>query len=62
MMSKKEVFFRVVINPFVLHEAQSEPFQSVTEYKTRKEAKADAEAAAFAPNEYKIVICERVVI
>ena len=59
---KTEVFFRIVINPFVLNEKQSEPVQSTTEYKTRKDAKADAEAAAFAPDEYKIVRCERKVI
>lgn len=59
---KTEVFFRIVVNPFVLSETQSEKVESTTEYKTRKEAKADAEAAAFAPNEYKIVRCERKVI
>ena len=61
-MEKTEVFFRIVINPFVLSETQSEPVKSATEYKTLKEAKSDAEAAAFAPNEYKIVRCERKVI
>ena len=61
-MKKIEVFFRIVINPFILAETQCNEVQSVTEYKTRKEAKADAEAAAFAPDEYKIVRCERKVI
>jgi hypothetical protein len=59
---KTEVFFRIVVNPFVLSETQSEQVESTTEYKTRKDAKADAEAAAFAPDEYKIVRCERKVI
>lgn len=61
-MNKTEVFFRIVINPFVLSETQSDPVQSETEYKSHKEAKQEAEDAAFAPNEYKIVRCERKVI
>lgn len=61
-MQNVEVFFRVLWRPF--GETDGEWIQSRTEYKTRKEAKAkaDAEAAGFAPDEYKIVRCERKVI
>lgn len=61
-MKKTEVFFRIAVNPFVLSETQDEPIQSTTEYKTRKDAEADAEEAAFAPNEYKIIRCEREIL
>lgn len=59
-MKKTETFFRVLWRPF--YETEGEWLQSRTEYKTRKEAKADVEAAGFAPNEYKIVRCERTII
>lgn len=59
---KTEVFFRIVIKPFVLSDKQSDEVQSATEYRTRKEAKAEAESAAFSPDDYKIVRCERKVL
>ena len=59
-MRKTEVFFRVLWRPF--GETDGEWLQSKTEYKTHKEAKEDAKAAVYAPNEYKIVRCERKVI
>ena len=61
-MNKTEVFFRIVFNPFVFGENQTEELKSTIEFKSHKEAKREAESAGFAPNEYKIIRCERKVI
>lgn len=55
-MQKKEVFFRIKVL------VDGEWLQSKTEYRSHKEAKQEAEAALYAPDEYKIVRCERKVI
>lgn len=55
-MVKTEVFFRIKAL------IDGEWVQSKTTYPTHKVAKLAAEAAMLAPNEYKIVRCERSVI
>ena len=55
-MQKTEVFFRIKVMVDCMW------FESKTTYKTYEEAKQEAEAALYAPNEYKIVRCERKVI
>ena len=56
MKMKTEVFFRVkVLEDGVWYESKNT-------YRSHKEAKQEAEAALYAPDEYKIVRCERKVI
>ena len=55
-MKRTEIFFRIKTL------IDGEWVQSVTEYLTHKAAKQEAEAAMYAPNEYKIVRCERSII
>lgn len=55
-MVRTEVFFRIKTL------IDGEWVKSKTKYPTHKAAKQEAEAAMYAPNEYKIVRCERSVI
>ena len=53
---RTEVFFRIKAL------IGGEWVQSKTKYPTHKAAKQEAEAAMYAPDEYKIVRCERSVL